>query len=267
MRDQAQKIITRLKFRITNMKNPKLVVITGILVSIAVIFLPSGSKAQELRLDHVIQLCPDLPDCIDEYTDLNFHIKEGTLHENGLRNAHIKFPNSSSMEFITLEGPPSDLISKRYDQLLRNQTIGAYLALTGLQIPKIQSELNKLNIEFETSSGKLWSYILFDETSELAHIFFIVYHLDVPSAAEVSKHRNRFDHIESVTMESTPVVIKLLTGLGLKAERIAPNKYSLATHTGSIILNELRSLQERPKIQEVVLAKSNSKDNMHIKLD
>jgi len=225
------------------------------------------SLAQELRIDHVIQLHPNLASCIEEYTKEGFTVKRGSHHDNGLINAHIKFPNATSLELMTLEGEPSDPISKKYETLLSAEKEGAYVAFTGLSIGQIEAELKNLNIAFETSEGRLWSYVSFDEASELAHIFFIIYHRKPNTSDKYVTHKNGFSNIKSISIEGTSILLQLLKSLGVNSEKTGPGMHKLTTSTGVIIVHEIKSLQGRPKIHKVILGKSHSQDTYSIKLD
>lgn len=236
-------------------------------IALLSVLIPTVSQSQELRIDHIILLSSDLPDSIAHYEEQGFSIKKGRLHENGLINAHIKFKNSSSIELMSIAGVPNDDVSRTYGSLLDQNIKAAYVALTGLPIDSIVPELEALNIEYQVSVGKLWSYVSFQEDSELAHIFFIIYHQDLPSSEEYTSHANGFHHINSVKIEAGQRLIALLKNLELPYESKDLQGVAFATNTGRIIIEEVRDQSQRPKIKEVILARKDSSDTMSIALD
>ena len=61
-----------------------------------------------------------------------FRIKTGRLHANNLLNRHIKFRDGSSLELMTLAGPPHDDMARDYATLLDQGEAGVYV---GLNVP------------------------------------------------------------------------------------------------------------------------------------
>ncbi|MEL6821313.1 MAG: VOC family protein [Calditrichota bacterium] len=69
---------------------------------------------QRLVLDHVNIAVKDLPKAVSFFEDtLGFAIKPGRLHKNSIDNAHVKFKDGSSLEFITAS-EPRDTLAKYY---------------------------------------------------------------------------------------------------------------------------------------------------------
>ena len=82
-----------------------------------------------LAVDHVPVAVRQLRDAEREYAALGFTIKPGRLHANGLRNAHIKFADGTSLELITPERGETDAMTRDYAAFLALHEGGAYLSL------------------------------------------------------------------------------------------------------------------------------------------
>ena len=59
-------------------------------------------------IDHVTVAVRDLESTVQVYRQLGFTLKPGRLHQNGLRNQHIKFPDGSGLELISPPGKAND---------------------------------------------------------------------------------------------------------------------------------------------------------------
>jgi hypothetical protein len=63
-------------------------------------------------LDHVLLATRDLDRAAAGFARLGFRHKPGRLHANGLRNRHIELRDGTSLELMTLEGRPGDLLAR-----------------------------------------------------------------------------------------------------------------------------------------------------------
>lgn len=213
-----------------------------------------GAAGQELRIDHVIILHPDLEAAVSDYKAMGYTIKPGRLHDNGLLNAHIKFDNGSSLELMALADAPTDRMARQYAQLLDDGVHGAYLALTGPDQAHIETALKRLSIDYEILRGAIWTYITFDQESEFAHIFFICY--DRPPAVEPAHqttHTNGVLAMEQVTIEGSARLTALLEQLEVKGETGTSGNPVFKTPTGKISIAP-SNIHQRPRIHGITLA-------------
>ena len=223
---------------------------TVVMVSVSMCWSVYG---QDLRIDHVVSVHQNLTLAIEEYSQMGFTIKRGHLHDNGLINAHVKFENGTSFELMSLSGSPQDMMAVVYDSLIKIDVKGAYLALTGINLPSLETALRNQEIVYEVKTGKLWDYITFPAISELAHIFFIVYHKDFREESEYTTHKNGADGIQHVTLEGSFALISLLTELGLVNDSpLHSGIMNYDTPTGSIKVRVVRNPDRRPRIEEIV---------------
>jgi hypothetical protein len=242
-------------------------------VFLLIVFFGSSfvSHGQEIRIDHVISVVSNLEQGIDSFSSKGFSVTKGKLHSNGLINAHIKFDNNSSLELMSIEGDATDLMAEEYKSLLKNGEGGVYLALSGLKHDSIESILTKLNINYIVSKGKLWSYITFPKSSDLAHVFFIDYHFDQTHSKDIFIHKNGLEKINSIFIEGNESVIEFFKNIGLKySGKINDYEFGIGTEfltkTGDIIVIPTGESNHRPRIKSIAFGKKDNTKTLRITL-
>jgi len=226
--------------------------------------------SQDIRIDHLITVVADLDSSVKAYEELGFTVKPGRLQANGLLNAHIKFSNNTSLELMSIKGEPTDELALEYAELLKHGEGGVYLALTGIKTAEMESKLGELTIQYNTLPGKNWDYITFPESSSLAHLFFIEYHIKTNDSKEVLAHNNSTNGIETVWIDGDEKVKHLLESLGLKPVRISSD-IKLGAGQGylvgdsNIIVIPSNNLNQRPRIKAISIRKENNTGNIIIR--
>lgn len=229
---------------------------------VGVLLLGFGQRllSQSIQIDHVIAVFPNLKEAIATYEAKGFTLKEGKLHSNGLLNAHVKFSNKTSLELMSVKGEGTDPISKEYIRLLQSGVKGAYIAITGIETSKFESILKQQQIRYKSIKGKLWDYIIFED-SRLAHIFFIRYQIDVKDASHFYNHKNGITKIKEVEIEGGQFVINFLNSIGVK---MIQNRGE--TTTGDIVVVPLRRKNTRPIVKSLLFTSEVSKKNIRVDL-
>ena len=213
--------------------------------------------SQSTRIDHIIYLVNDLEETISTYESKGFTIKRGYKHENGIENAHIKFNNESSVEFISLYKQPTDAIAIYYQEQLVKREGFEFICLTGIDLDTLSNSLNDRNIEHTTSKGKFWSYLTFPKTSALSIFFFIEYKTKLIEDKKYTSHTNGINQIENVSIQGNYEMIKFLELLDLEFD----NK-SYKTSTGNIIIESKNS--ETPQILRTIASEGNTTNKIMI---
>lgn len=217
----------------------------------------------QVRIDHVITLTPDLETTIQRYENMGFTIKHGTLHDNGLKNAHIKFSNSSAIEIMTVVGEPGNALAESYASLLIDQPGGVYVALTAPDQETIESQLRSIDIPYEVTPGKLWTYITFPQP-ELAHFFFIFYVNPKGQDRKYSVHSNGIEKISEIKVDGNKMVVKLLTAVAMPYSK--KNPHTFITLTGNITLFPHQDSLHRPRILEMICCSFDNNECLNLKL-
>ncbi|WP_289054101.1 VOC family protein [Carboxylicivirga marina] len=189
-------------------------------------------SAQSIRIDHVIEVVHNLDSAINKYQQMGFVIKLGSLHANGLKNAHIKLANKSSYELMSIQGEPTDNVAKHYQELIEEHEGGVYICLTGLDTAELIALLSEKEYVYTVIEGALWNYIILDEPTDLRPFFFIDYKKPLPESKKYWNHKNGSKGIQTVYVEGGLQTQKFLTDIDF----INLGDYSFKSSTGIIEL-------------------------------
>lgn len=222
---------------------------------------PIAGNGQEIRVDHIISVVADIEESIQDFEEIGFSVKRGTLHSNGLINAHIKFRNHSSFELMSLRGEPEDETASEYKALLEEKEGGVFIVLTGIKTDSLSSVLTVLGIEHNTIPGNLWNYITFPQSSSLAHFFIIEYLYVSNDSEDILNHKNGSEKVSKVYVEGDEQVLKFLSDIGLQfLRKMEETPWGPAveypTKTGSIIVVQREDQDKRSRILSVAFSKN-----------
>ena len=223
-------------------------------------FLQPYTFCQSIKIDHIIAVTKNLDKAIDEYSNLGFTIKPGRLHTNGLLNAHIKFPNNTSFELMTIKGDPKDKMAQDYQSLINNGEGGVYLAFTGLSTDSLAHLFDELAIEYTIQKEKAWNYISFPATTSFGHLFFIEYKLTFEDSVQFFRHDNQSIAVKEVKIDGSKEVIALFKALGLWQN----NQFEFETTTGNILVFPLTNSSKRPRIRGISFSRKNGKEAIQL---
>lgn len=176
-------------------------------------FTSAGAKDGRIKLDHVIIAVQDLDAAKAHFSVLGFRLKDGSLHANGLLNAHIEFADHSEIELMSLTGEAGDAIAQGYQRFLTEGEGGAYVAFSGMSATRISALLTSATTEHILTSGKFWSYITFPESSGLEHIFFVEQH-GTAQRQEYNPHPNGAAYVSAVDLQGTEALARLFLLFG-----------------------------------------------------
>lgn len=98
-------------------------------------------------IDHMPFAVRDLERAQAAFRDLGFAIKPGRVHDDGIRNAHVKFPDGSGIELITVSAAV-DALTTRYVQLLDQGEGPAFFALHVRDVGKLRAAFKAAGIPF-----------------------------------------------------------------------------------------------------------------------
>jgi catechol 2,3-dioxygenase-like lactoylglutathione lyase family enzyme len=86
---------------------------------LALAYLPASPAATaRIGLDHIPVAVRDLEAAAATYRALGFALKPGRPHGNGIRNAHVKFPDGAGIELLTVPAAV-DPLSAKYAAMIR----------------------------------------------------------------------------------------------------------------------------------------------------
>jgi len=149
-------------------------------------------------LDHIPIAVTDLEQASADYRALGFALKPGRLHDNGIRNQHIKFTDGTELELITA-AEARDPLTTTYRRHLANGDGPAFLAFFAPSREAAWKQLDAARIPHGTS----------DLTGTLDYIFLAGRNASPTDRPEHFAHANTAESFISVW----------LAGADLSAER------------------------------------------------
>ena len=198
-------------------------------------------------IDHVPTVVADLDTAVAQFQALGFAVKPGRPHADGLRNAHIKFPDGSGIELIQPPSSPTDALTREYQQLLRQGEGPVFLALHVRDTDALRRALDRARIGYTEESGNIQP-----DDPHLRFLFLVRDNRSPSDRPEHFAHPNTADALSVVWIEADTAtrssVSRLLTALGSPATiRESGSEGHLSLHrllNGCIVLAAAQS--QRP---------------------
>src|SRR5882757_8236766 len=82
-----------------------------------------------LGIDHIPVVVSNIEEAAADFRAMGFSIKPGRPHADGIRNAHVKFPDGTEIELITAR-QSADTLTAEYRTKLENGEARSTLACT-----------------------------------------------------------------------------------------------------------------------------------------
>jgi hypothetical protein len=105
-----------------------------------------------LGLDHIILAVADLEGAKADFAALGFALKPGRPHNNGLRNAHAKFPDGTEIELITAPAA-TDALASDYYNWLKDGDGPAFLGFYAPSFGTLIDRLSRLGLRLNSKGG------------------------------------------------------------------------------------------------------------------
>jgi hypothetical protein len=165
-------------------------------------------------LDHAILAVSDLDRVSQSFRSAGFRLKTGRLHPNGLLNRHIKFPDGTEIELMTVRGTAGDDMARRYAKLIAAGDEGAYVALRARELRSVEEQSAALGLDPRRSSSGAWQFLGFAETSSAAAVFFTTGGAAVADVDSIFQHQPRVTALAELWLEGGTALTTLLQRLG-----------------------------------------------------
>ena len=143
-----------------------------------------------IGLDHVIVAVNDLEKAARRYQDLGFAVKPGRLHDNGIRNRHVKFPDGIELELITAF-EAHDALTAAYRRHLADGDGPAYFGFYAADRDAVARRLSSAGLPYVWNGG----LITFPETDPLHSLFFGGRNRAATDKAEHFAHSNTAEKV------------------------------------------------------------------------
>jgi hypothetical protein len=238
-------------------------------LSVAMLVLLTTSGFGQVRIDHAIAVVANLDSAVTQLKATGFTIKPGRLHDNGLLNAHIKFPNGTEFELMSIQGTPKDDMARDYLDLLHEHEGGAYLALSGISIETLNERTTSMGIEHKVEKGAAWSYITFPHHAYLSPFFFIEMHIGANDTPALLTHHNGSIQMATVWVEGDDRVTNFLKAMGLiSSGTIVDAKLGrgekFSTSTGAIVVAPPKDASKRQRIIAMSFCGKDGKETVRL---
>ena len=153
----------------------------------------SAVASPVLGLDHIVVAVDDLDAAITTYRKLGFAIKSGRPHGNGLRNAHVKFPDGTELELMTVE-TPGDPLAAEYRRHIAGGDGPAFVALYAPDPDRLDSLLTAAGHDCRREG----TTVSFPAGDPLRYLFFGSRNLTPTDLPEHFDHANGADALVAV---------------------------------------------------------------------
>ena len=213
--------------------------VRGRVLLVAVLTLPvTAQDGVRVGLDHIPVAVRDLEAASATYRALGFALKPGRPHANGIRNAHVKFPDGAGIELLTVPSA-ADPLSAKYVDMIRAGEGPAFLSFHARDTGALHGALRAGGYPFRDAGG------LTDLRSpEFGFLFWIQDNRSPTDRPEHFAHPNGATALGAVWIATADgdALARLLVALGGRQERrevLAPDSVEATVITlaeGDVII-------------------------------
>lgn len=194
-------------------------VFAALLVLLAFLAPGLGSAedvAPPLGLDHVPVVVHDLKAAKATYDNLGFRLKPGRLHKNTLENVHVKFPDGTALELLSVARRADAQASMYFDLLDAGGEQAAFLAFDVGRVAGLGTRLKPLGHKTIERLARPVETLTFVDQDPLRYLFFVDVRKPSPDLPEHFDHPNGALRLEAVWLaaEDLDAELELLSFLG-----------------------------------------------------
>ncbi|HSS96048.1 MAG TPA: VOC family protein [Terriglobales bacterium] len=166
------------------------------------------AQTQVSGLDHIPVVVTDLEKAQADFRAMGFAIKPGRFHADGIRNAHIKFPDGTEIELITATSATDDLTSEYLDKMKKGEG-PVYFGLYAPDLEAIEKTFRKFHIAAQSENDML----TFASGSPLHPLFIGGRNKTLTDKPEHFAHPNTATRLSGLWVRDTPELRALLEDL------------------------------------------------------
>jgi hypothetical protein len=214
---------------------------------------PAADQPVVRGLDHIPVAVRDLERANADFGALGFTLKPGRPHANGLRNAHVKFPDGTEIELIAVPAAV-DALTSEYQRWLEGGDGPAFLGLYAPDFRSLRERLSRLGLVLH-EAGNLGT---FTELAALRRLFFARRQHSPTDRPEHFAHANTAVSLAGVWLAGAEAMQRLLPALGAVPAETPPcgpfgiGSTSLALPEGEIVF--LPATAQLPQGRPIVAA-------------
>jgi len=189
-------------------------------LSIALLSWRGGAQTARplvLGLDHIPVVVADLEKSEADFRAMGFLLKQGRVHADGIRNAHVKFPDGTEIELITAPAAV-DALTAEYRAKLKDGEGPVYFGLYAPDRTALAAKLDAAGIPFQSDGGLLG----FSPESPLHPFFFGNRNKSPTDKPEHFAHPNSAERLSAAWVIGNREQRALLQSLGIALAPIRP---------------------------------------------
>lgn len=163
-----------------------------------------------LGLDHIPVVVTDLQKAQSDFRAMGFAIKPGRFHADGIRNAHIKFPDGTEIELITAPKAVDELTTEYRAKMAKGEG-PVYFGLYSTDPAAVRERLNALRVRVQDDDG----VFTFSPASPLHPLFLGKRNKAPTDMPEHFAHQNSAVRLSALWVRDNPELRRVLKGLGV----------------------------------------------------
>jgi len=188
----------------------------------ALLLLPFLSTAQAqgplvIGLDHIPVVVSDLDRAQADFRAMGFAIKPGRFHTDGIRNAHVKFPDGTEIELITATNSTDELTSE-YLAKMKTGEGPVYFGLYAPDREAVAARLKDLRVAAQDDAGM----ISFPSTSPLHPLFLGQRNKTPTDKPEYFAHQNSATRLTALWVRDSPELQDMLKAIWVPLTPMSP---------------------------------------------
>jgi len=188
----------------------------GLLLSLASVASSAPAQAPlMIGVEHTPIVVTDLEKAQADFRAMGFAIKPGRLHADGIRNAHVKFPNGTELELISALAPTDALTSEYYAKEQRGDG-PVYFGLWAPNHPALATRIKAMGVPVQQDGGAL----TFPVGNPLHHLFLGSGEKAPTDRPENFAHANSALRLSGFWISGNRQERDLLEGLGVPFHRV-----------------------------------------------
>ena len=173
----------------------------------------SRAHAQEplvIGIDHIPVVVTDLERAQADYRAMGFAIKPGRFHADGIRNAHVKFPDGTEIELITAPRA-MDALTEEYRAKMESGEGPVYFGLYVPDPAAVLARFRARRVEAQNDNGMLG----FSAASPLHPLFLSQRNKAPTDKPEHFAHQNSAVRLSALWVRDSSELRRLLKRLGV----------------------------------------------------
>lgn len=188
----------------------RVLILSGLLFTTLFLWVSQAQEPLVIGIDHIPVVVRDLDRAQADFRAMGFAIKPGRLHTDGIRNAHVKFPDGTEIELIT--APKAvDALTQEYRAEMQSGEGPVYFGLYAPDQGAVLARLRTLQIDAQKDDGMVG----FSSASPLHPLFLGQRNKAPTDKPEHFAHQNGAVRLSALWVRDTPELRNLLKGMGV----------------------------------------------------